>query len=227
MRIRTYGPSLRIVAPVDEICSGELCSPCIGYSCRGFFPLPRGFYFPLPTWATARVASALAIARQKAGRSVGIRDVIRLPSTTTSSSVLRSGVDHVIFNGLEASRLAAPDDVRRAEDPSGVADRGHDLPGLVHLADQFQDPLILTETVRSPAAGNDDRVELGRAHLAERLVRHHGIAFLAGVRGARFRAHGYGPGAIFAKTQQRVPDFELLIQVRHQHRDFLPLKFHV
>ncbi len=68
------------------------------------------------------------ISRQKAGKSGGVRDVIKLPSTTTSSSTYVAPA--WMMSSLDVADARGPlalENAGRSQHPAGVADRGHDF----------------------------------------------------------------------------------------------------
>src|SRR6266508_6104618 len=71
-----------------------------------------------------------------------------------------SGVDQVILDAATARGSVTGDDPCRDPDQPRVADQADDLPLLVRRANEAGDLLESAKLVRSPAAGNHDRLEV-------------------------------------------------------------------
>ena len=96
-----------------------------------------------------------------------------------------AGVFDVVANGEEAGHFPTLEAFRRAEHPGTVADGREDLALLAGLGDQVDHRRMSAHVVGRIAAGDDDRVEVGRLDLAGGDVGLGGISVLRGVGFAR------------------------------------------
>ena len=115
------------------------------------------------TASARRAASARISARMNCGRSAGVRDEIRFPSTTT-------GLSSHSRPAFTRSSLIAPtlvpalpaDDAGRDRDPPRVADERDRLVRFVDLAGELQQLFRPPHDVGRVPARNDQAVELAR-----------------------------------------------------------------
>ncbi len=92
-----------------------------------------------------------------------------------------------------------------------MTDGGDDRAVLPDLADQVEQRLGAPHGLGREAAGNDQRVHIGRVHVRDRSVGAHRVADLAGVERATRRGRHHDVGAGLAEPEHRIPQFEFLI----------------
>ncbi len=163
----------------------------------------------------------------------GLRHLCRLRAFPSELEHARgSGHETILLDEGPVFSLGRLSVFQRANEGSGWLARAWNaevgrwreiLTGVVLLD---ADNTVLAQRIRGPAARDNQGVKLSATHFTERLIGYDRVAFLACVRGTRFRGHRHGPSAILAETQQRVPDLKFLVLIRNQDRNFLSLEFH-
>src|SRR5215218_4149325 len=113
----------------------------------------------------------------------------------------------------------------RDRDEPAVADDADGLAALVHLSDETRDLRVAPELVRSPAAGDDDPVELRSIYVLCRSVRPGLEEVLAGDR-LEAGTDGDHLRLLLPQPHDRHPVLEVLEPFGHQHDYLLPAKPH-
>jgi hypothetical protein len=100
-----------------------------------------------------------------------------------------------------------------------VTDRGDDRAILPDLADQVEQRLGAPHGLGREAAGNDQRVHVGRVHVRDRNVGAYRVADLAGVERTTRRGRHHDVGAGLAEPEHRIPQLKFLVLALGENQD--------
>ena len=102
-----------------------------------------------------------------------------------------------------------------------VADRSNQLAGCIEVANQFQDVGISPQLVRSPAAGNDQTLEVDGLHGGDLGVGGRRVAVLAVKVMLSRRAGHRDLRSGFDQSQFGIPEFQILVVVVQENQELV------
>src|SRR5215471_798518 len=140
---------------------------------------------------------------------------------------VRAGIDDIVLDSEKTGGFAAFEHAAgRTQNPWAVADRGDQFALAIHVGDELVGFRMAADVVGGISARDHHAIEISGIGFIVGELALHWIAEFAGVGFARLRSNDDDGCARLLETEQRVPDFHLLIQVIYENRDLLSGQAH-